>query len=111
MKYLDIQSSFSVIKLDLRSDHVPLTQQAEEILKLSPYIILDADNIAFTSMLIGEVITLARAFGEQWKDRDHQMALVRVTDNSKLVLKMVRIEQLVPIYDSFKDAIAKMAGE
>ncbi len=105
MKLLSADRTCSVVKLsDAAVSTLPLVNQMQPVMEASPFLILDADGIQFSSMLIGEVVNLYLAFQQRWQDHRHSMVLVHVPEKSKQVFRVARLVEKVPIFDDLEQA-------
>jgi hypothetical protein len=106
MKMFSIKQTCAVIRLaDVSGSPPPLLEQARPLLIASPFIILDVDGVHFSSMLLGEVVNLYQAFTGHWKEKRHGMAMVRVPAVSQQVLKVAKLLDRIPVYDTLDEAV------
>jgi anti-anti-sigma regulatory factor len=106
MKTLQVDQAFTVVKLtDALPAKATLTEQLEPYVDRSPNLILDVSGIQFNSMLIGEIVNVHRTFEERWKNDEHRIAVVNLTDVSRTVFRRIRLDEFFPIFDTLSDAL------
>jgi len=106
MKTLQLKNAYTVLRLtDVAPAQSTLTDQVEPFLGQSPQLVLDVDGIQFNSMLIGELVNVHRSFEARWKDQEHRIALVHLSDVSRSVFERVRLTEMFPIYGSVGEAL------
>ncbi|HUJ74763.1 MAG TPA: hypothetical protein VL359_07885 [bacterium] len=107
MKVLTSERACVVIKLsDVSVSSLPLQEQVRGLMQVVPFLILDVAGIHFTSMLLGEVVNLFLACDQVWKERRHGLALVNVSEVSRQVFRIAKLNDKLPIYDSLEQAWA-----
>jgi hypothetical protein len=105
MKNLTAERSSIVVKLsDVGGSNVPLQEQLAPVLNAVPFIIIDADGIPFTSMMLGEVVNLYMAFKERWGSRPSGIAMIGAPEVTRQVLRIAKLTDKIAIFDDLEQA-------
>ena len=106
MAVLNLENSALVLSLISvsESDEI-LVDQVREMIPLSRFIILNIKGILFTTILIGEIITVLNLFEEHWKDQFHKMMFVQPDPSAKRIFDLTKLSNKIPIYDSVDKAL------
>lgn len=106
MKNTGKPGSHTVLKFDkYSSNDTTLTQWSEKFLAAAPFLILDVEGVNFDSRLIGELINLHRSFTKVWEDKPTRLALVNLSDFSKIVFDTVKLSNIIERYESVSEAL------
>lgn len=105
MKNLTAERSCIVVKLsDLGHSTLPLQEQMRPLVNATPYLVLDADGIQFTSFMLGEMINLYMAFHDRWSGRASTLAIIRAPDVSKQAIRVAKLGDKIMLFDDFESA-------
>lgn len=109
MKKTGKPGSHTVLKYE---DHIgsdsTLAEWAHDFLDAAPVLILDVEGLNFDSRLIGELINLHRSFSGVWGDQTHRLALVNLSDFSKIVFDTVKLSHIIYRYGTVSEALADL---
>ncbi|MEE8396184.1 MAG: hypothetical protein V3S29_09030 [bacterium] len=84
----------------------PLVEKIRPHMEISPCLLLDGGDINFSSMQIGELVNLVKAFDARWQGQQHGLALFNVSKVSADSFRVAGINQLLPVFDSVSQALA-----
>ncbi|MDH4121393.1 MAG: STAS domain-containing protein [Deltaproteobacteria bacterium] len=106
MNFLSIRHSVITIHLVEVSAgrEGPLSETLLPYLTMTPHLVLDMKGILLTSSEIGEIVNLAQAYQNKWKEQFRQVALVNLSDHGKKVLEVVKLDKLIHPYSSLDEA-------
>jgi len=105
MKNLTSERLCVVAKLtDMGNSNTPLEEQIRPLVNAAPYLVLDVDGIAFTSMMLGDMVNLYSSFQKRWSGRPNGMALVHAPEVTKQVLRLAKLADKLPVYDDLDQA-------
>ena len=106
MKTLQLKRVCTILKLtDSAPAQTTLTDQVSPFLIQAPHLVLDVEGIQFNSMLIGELVNVHRTFEERWRDEEHHIALVNLSEVSRAVFERVRLTEMFPVFGSIGEAL------
>lgn len=106
MKTLKFDRKCSVIRLlESNISKQPLVDQLRTEYESCENIMLDVKGILFTSLLIGELASVIRAFNDFWGNRPHNIALVNLNASSRQVMEIVKFDDLIPLFDDAGEAL------
>ncbi len=111
MFFLQAEKTYTLVSLRSTEKHnrVKLHEQIKPQLESTPYLIMDAWGITFTSMQIGELANLAKSFNSRWKGQPHGLALYNVSDTSAEAFQFTNLAEVLPIFESAAEAIASFS--
>lgn len=111
MKNLTAERSCIVVKLsDTGHSTLPLQEQMRPLVNAVPFLVLDADGIQFTSMMLGEMINLHTALQDRWSGRVTGMAIIRAPDITKQAIRIAKLSDKIPLFDDFDAAWRSFAS-
>ncbi len=109
MQFLQVEKTYTtiILKSTEERDRVPLGNQIQPFLESSPHLILDCRGITFTSMQIGELASLAKAFNSRWEGQPHALALFNLSETSAEALKITNLLEVLSVFKTVGEALAK----
>ena len=111
MHFLDVDRACAILRLKGgNATGLSLLEQVRPMLEHVPNIILDMKGIQITSMTIGELANLARAFHAYWENHPHSIAITNLDATGRQSLAMVRFDKLVSVIDDPQDCLALLFG-
>ena len=110
MKPLELTLVCTVLRLSEAEDETfTLAEQIEAHIARAPAMLVDVTGIRLTSMRIGELVNLYRAFEAFWGERRHRLVVVDRGGDNVEVLKRSRLDQLFPVVGSLDEAHAEVS--
>lgn len=107
MMFLEIEKTCAIAVLSTTgTSGEPLLEKVRPHLEISPCLLLDAGDINFSSMQIGELVNLVKAFDARWRGQKHGLALFNVSKVSADSFRVAGIIKLLPVFDSVAQALA-----
>ena len=105
MQILRVAQSCTLVKLAQADEMAaPLEEQVPSLAQ-NPYVVLDVEGVQFGSMQIGELVNLARVFGEAWKGKPHGLAIINPSEQTRTVFTTVKLDVILPMFDSLEEAL------
>ncbi len=106
MNFLGIDQTCTLIRLRQFSEAgAALVEQATPFLQQNPLLVVDAEQITFSSMQIGELLNLHKRFEAHWAGKNHSLSLINVSPHSCEVLKTAKLDQVFHLCDTLRQAL------
>lgn len=105
MTVLQIAGGATIVQVSqLSQSSLSIEDQAAPLLSQNPLLILNVEEISFSSMQIGELINLAKNFDSIWDSRSHSIGLLNLSPRSREIFEKTQLDQVFDLYDSISDA-------
>ena len=82
-----------------------LFEQLSSIAGISSNVLLDAQGVVFTSMLIGELVNFAKELKAMWAGKPHSIAMTNINPSSMSMLLTVKFDRVIPLFESHDEAM------
>lgn len=106
MALLSLQNSALVLSLEaVQESKDTLVAQVQHMIPQSRFLILNIKGVAFTTLLIGDIVNVLNLFEEHWKDQSHRIMFVQADPSARRILDLTKLSKKFPVYDSIEKAI------
>ena len=109
---LQVGGACTVLRLaQVTGDGTPLVDQAGPYLENSSNLLLDADDMIFSSLQLGELVNLAQEFDKRWDGTSHCFGMINLPGTAKRILEETGLDKVFKPFDSLSEAMKYFAAD